>query len=195
MGMLTLAAWGRSRSGGFPRRGLLVVLFGFIALMGVDGINSYLTFFPALPHLYEPQNWLRLTTGMFSGLAVGMLLYPAFNQTLWKNWSSTAALRSFGELAWLALMAAGLIVLVLGENPRVLYPLALLSTLGVPVMLTMINTVMALMLLRRDNRVERWQQALAPLLVGFTLALLEIALVDAARFAVFGTWAGFSFPA
>ena len=73
--------------------------------------------------------------------------------------------------------------------------MGLLSTLGVPVMLTMINTVMALMLLRRDNRVERWQQALAPLLVGFTLALLEIALVDAARFAVFGTWAGFSFPA
>ena len=51
--------------------------------MGIDGVNSYLTFFPKVPHLCEPQNWLRLTTGTLNGLAMSALVYPVLNGVLW----------------------------------------------------------------------------------------------------------------
>jgi uncharacterized membrane protein len=194
LGVAAVLGWGRARAGGFPSRGVLVTLLGFIAVMGFDGVNSYLTLFPGLPHLYEPQNWLRLTTGMFNGLALGLLVYPAFSQTLWREWDGRPALRGFRELGWLALAALGVMALVLGEDPRVLYPLALLSAAGVVMMLTLLNTTVLLMLTRRENRAGHWRDALLPLLAGLTVSMIEIGAVDALRFAIFRTWGGFPLP-
>ncbi|HLE26703.1 MAG TPA: DUF2085 domain-containing protein [Anaerolineales bacterium] len=194
MGMATLGVMGRTRVGGFPRRGVLLVLFGFIAAMGVDGVNSYLTFFPNLPHLYEPRNWLRLTTGVLDGITLSALIYPVFNQTVWKNWEDRPIIGSFRELGWLVLLGLGLVGLVLTENPVILYPLALLSSVGVVVLLTAIFTAVVLILARRTNRVEGWGGLALPVLAGFTLAMLQIGVVDAARFAVFQSWGGFPFP-
>src|ERR1700687_6072094 len=59
LGLISMALLGRRRSGGLPRRPLLLILIGFVGIMGIDGVNSYLTFFPGLPHLYQPQTWLR----------------------------------------------------------------------------------------------------------------------------------------
>ena len=72
-GVLLLA--GRTRRTDLPPLPLLLTLVGFIGLMGVDGLNSYSHFFPTFPHLYEPQNWLRLVTGMGAGLAMGLLIF------------------------------------------------------------------------------------------------------------------------
>jgi len=192
-GLAALVVMGR-RAGGLPTRPMLVVLFGFIAVMGFDGVNSYLTLFPGLPHLYEPQNWLRLVTGTFNGLALAALVYPVLNQTLWKDWENrpvVAGPRDLGVLVGLGLTVIGL---VLTDNPVILYPLALLSAAGVVVLLTALDATFLLILTRRDGRAERWTGALLPLLGGFTLAILQIALVDAARFAIFGSWGGFVLP-
>ncbi len=53
--------------------------------MGIDGLNSYSHFFPNAPHLYQPQNWLRLLTGMGTGVAMGLILLPALAQSLWRS--------------------------------------------------------------------------------------------------------------
>ncbi len=193
VGMLALAVMGR-RAGGLPTRPLLVVLLGFIAVMGFDGVNSYLTLFPGAPHLYEPQNWLRLVTGTFNGVAMAALVFPVLNQTLWKNWENRPALARFRDLGVLVVLGVIVIGLVLTENPVILYPLALLSALGVVVLLTALDTTFLLILTRRDGRVERWTGALLPLLAGFTLAIVQIGLIDAARFAIFRTWGGFALP-
>ena len=193
MGTGALAVLGR-RAGGLPTRRMLVILFGFVAVMGFDGVNSYLTLFPGAPHLYEPQNWLRLVTGTFNGMAMAALVYPVLNQTLWKNWEDRPVLSRFRDLGVLVVLGGIVIGLVLTENPVILYPLALLSALGVVVLLAMLDTTFLLILTRRDGRVERWAGAFLPLLAGFTLALMQIGLIDAVRFAVFRTWGGFGLP-
>ena len=194
LGMAALGAAGRTRAGGLPTRRVLVALFGFTALMGLDGANSYLTLFPSAPHLYQPQNWLRLITGSLNGLTLAGLIVPVFNQTLWKNWETRPALADFRELGGLVALAAVVVVLVLSENDVVLYPLALLSAVGVVALLTALDTTLLLVVARRENRVTHWTGALLPLAAGFTLAILQIALVDAARYAIFGTWEGFVVP-
>ena len=194
LGVVGMVLLGRGRAGGMPSRWVMVTLFGFMALLGIDGLNSYSHFFPGLPHLYEPRNWLRLVTGMGNGLALAGLTLPVLNQTLWKSWEPRPVLGRFRELLLLVVAAAVVVALVLSDNVVVLYPLALLSAVGVLVLVSSLNTTILLMALRRENRAEGWPGAMLPLLAGFTLAIIEIGMVDAVRFAIFRTWGGLPIP-
>jgi hypothetical protein len=103
-------------------------------------------------------------------------------------------LANFRELLLLVAAAAVVVVLVLSENVVVLYPLALLSALGVLGLVMALNTTILLIAARRENRAAGWAGAALPLLAGFTLAIIEIGTVDAVRFAIFGTWGGMPIP-
>jgi hypothetical protein len=48
------------------------------------------------------------------------------------------------------------------------------------------------MLTRRENHFDHYRQLWVPALAGFLTALLQIALLDAGRFWLTGTWAGFN---
>jgi uncharacterized membrane protein len=183
---------GRGRAGEFPRRGLLVVLGMLGAAFAIDGVNSYLAFFPGGPPLYAPSNPMRLLTGTGLGLAMGSLVLPGFNQAVWKTWRKEPSLESPVDLSLLLVAGLGVALLVLTENPLVLYPLAILSSLGVVFLLTCVYTMLVLLLTGRENHVEGWGQLIVPALAGFTLALLQIAGLDVIRYALTGTWSGFA---
>ncbi len=174
-----------------PPRRVLLVLLGFIGLMGIDGVNSYSYFFPDAPHLYAPRNWLRLLTGMGTGLAMGIFILPALAQTLWRRPNWRAPVGSLRELAGMALVALTAVLLLLTNNPTVLYVLALVSVAGLLLVLSGINAVFLLILLRRDGRAENWRQTAVPLLISLTLALVELSAVSIVRFNLTGTMTGF----
>jgi hypothetical protein len=92
----------------------------------------------------------------------------------------------------LVLTALGVDLLVLTENPLVLYPLALVSSLGVVFLLTIVYTMLALLLSGRENRVADPRQLVVPALIGFILAILQIAGLDVVRYVLTGTWSGFA---
>jgi uncharacterized membrane protein len=182
----------RGRASSFPKLPLLLALGVFGAAFAVDGLNSYLSFFPNAPHLYSPTNTLRLITGTLVGIALASIVYPGFNQAAWRDWSPEPALRSFGELALLVALAGVAVAAVLTGNPLLLYPLALISTLGVLVLLTTVYSMILLIVFRRENQATSWGQLVGPLTVGLTLAVGQIALIDLVRYVLTGTWAGFS---
>ncbi|HRF47741.1 MAG TPA: DUF2085 domain-containing protein [Anaerolineales bacterium] len=189
--LITLAMLGRGRAGGLPTAPFMVVLIAFIGVMGVDGVNSYMGLFQGrLPQLYTPSNELRLITGALTGIAVAGLIYPVFNQTLWRGWTLEPMVGRWRDLALLLGVNAVVVALVLTNEVAVLYPLALLSALGVLVLLTMLYTIGVLLIARRDATLTGWRQAALPLLLGLTLAIVQIAVVDAVRYGLFGTWAG-----
>jgi len=192
LSLTTLVAAGRRRASLLPPRPVLFTLLGFVVLMGIDGTNSYLTLFPGLPHLYPPQNWLRLMTGTLYGMALAVLAYPFFNSALWRLPEPARSLRNFRELGGLLLLAGIVVALALTENPVLLYPLALLSALGVVLMLSLVNTMLAALISRRDNAAVSWRHIWPLLVAGVTLTFVEIGLIDAVRFALTGTWEGFS---
>ena len=55
-GLLYLLIRGRVRASELPAAPVLGVLVLFLGLWAFDGVNSYLTLFPGMPHLYEPHN-------------------------------------------------------------------------------------------------------------------------------------------
>jgi uncharacterized membrane protein len=187
-GLLGLALGGRGRAIGFPAPRCLAVLAGFLLAWGIDGLNSYLTFFPSLPHLYEPANLLRLTTGALGGLVIAVFLLPVLNLTLWApaagRTARGAALRSWRDLAGL-LAAAGLVTLLVGsEWAPLLYPLALLSGLAVVGLIGCVNLLLLLVVLRRDGRLRAWREALPFGAIAVALALAELAAIGLARTAL-----------
>ena len=188
----TLVALGRGRHGGFPRASLFAVFGLFAAAWAIDGLNSYLTLIPGAPHAYEPNNVLRLVTGTLMGLSLGVLVTAGFNQNAWRGWKTEPVVQSFREIGLLLVPVAVVVLLVLSENPLILYPLALLSAGGVVLILTLVYGVVALLLLRLENRADSLAGVALPLAVGLGMAILQIGLLDAARLTLTGTWAGFS---
>ncbi len=178
-----MSGWKRYRSVELPSTPLLLVLVSFIVIMGFDGINSYLTFFPNAPHLYEPQNWLRLTTGTLHGLAMGVIVFPVINGSLWHMSLARdePVLKSFKELLLLVLGAGVIILVVLWQQPFLLYPLAVLSTLGVLMMLTFIMTAFVLVLTGREGKAHTWDQVIIPATMGLAASFLLIGGMDLLR--------------
>ena len=176
----------RPRAGLYPTRRLVAVfvLFGFA--WALDGLNSYMHLFPSAPHLYQPSNILRIITGSLIGIALATLVYPVFNQTMWREWRHEPVLRSLWELAKLLMLAAGLVGLVITENPLILYPMALLSSFSVLVLLALIYSTMSLTILRLDNRADSWRDLPLPLIAGLTLGIIQIAMLSLGRYLLTG---------
>ncbi|MEJ2211388.1 MAG: DUF2085 domain-containing protein [Anaerolineae bacterium] len=174
VGLGAMLLYRRRWAAGLPPVPVLGVLVFFVALWGFDGLNSYLTFFPGLPHLYEPRNWLRLTTGLLNGLALVTFVFPIFNFSIWREPSKERVFRNLWELLAVLPVLALLLFVIQGGVEFLLYPLALLSSLGVVMMLTLLNSVIAALTLGRESYALTWQQALVPLTVGAGLAILEM---------------------
>ncbi|MEZ0397222.1 MAG: DUF2085 domain-containing protein [Anaerolineales bacterium] len=194
----SLTAWKRSA---MPPWYVLVVLGFFVAAFGVDGLNSYLYLIKqaspgalaSLPNLYVPNNTLRLLTGSGMGLTMAAGIFPAFNATVWADEVEQQALPGLKALALLLGITLAADLLILTESPLVLYPMAFLTIAGVLLLLTMVYTMVWVMVMRQENMFRRLGEMWLPLLAGFTIALLQIAAIDALRFWGTGTWEPFSF--
>jgi len=181
-----------------PPRGIIAVLILFFLAFGIDGSNSYLYLLKqtgpgvlsAIPNLYIPNNVLRLFTGSGMGIALAAVLFPALNQTLWRESDERPALewRSFGILV---AMIAILDLLVLTESPIILYPVAYISALGTLSLLVIVFAMVWIMLMREDNTYTSARQLALPILSGLTLALLLVVSIDLVRLQFTGTWSGF----
>lgn len=164
---------------------VLVLLFG---LFGVDGLNSFVHFFPNFSGIYEPTNLLRLITGFGVGLGIGAVLYVLINRTAWSNWLDESPFRKWYIFPLLLALTALVILLIQTALPLVIYPVMVVSGLGVFLILSSVYTVVALMILKRENAQSRWRELLLPILMGMTIALLQIILTSWLRLALTGTW-------
>ena len=189
--ILALFLAGRSHWALLPQRKLFLVLLALIALMGIDGINSYSHFFPNAPHLYQPRNWLRLATGMGTGMTLGIIVFAALAQSLWSRPRYSPLIENWREMASLLLLGLEAVGLVLSNQPALLYVLALTSTAGLLFVVAALNTPVVLALLRSDGQVETWTEATSPLLAGLVLAIFELSAISDVRWTMTGTLAGF----
>ncbi|MBN1877881.1 MAG: DUF2085 domain-containing protein [Anaerolineae bacterium] len=181
--------WRRRRAQKFPPWPVSLLLAGLASIWGLDGFNSYTTFFTGGPEGvlgYAPQPWLRLLTGILMGMGMSVLLVPAFNLTMWRDGTQTRALRTwqeFGFLIGVELAVAGLIYLL---EPALLYPITLYSVIGVLIMFILLGAMIFVMLLGKDTAFARWREAWVPLVWGLVFALTIVGVMDFLRLALIG---------
>ena len=181
-----------------PSRGVIAVLILFFLAFGVDGSNSYLYLLKQtsgdalaqIPNLYIPNNTLRLFTGSGMGIALAAILYPIINQSIWREMDERPSLewKSFGILITIIIIIN---LLVLTDNPFVLYPIAYLSALGTLALLVLVFSILWIIIMKQDSAFDNIRQLWLPLASGLTLALLMILSIDLLRLQFTGTWSGF----
>ena len=186
------------KKSGMPGWKLGAPLIVFFLAFAIDGSNSYLYLLKQtshgaldnIPNLYLPNNTLRLFTGSGMGIALASILFPAFNQSAWKESRPTPALdwKKLGILVGLIFLVD---LAILSENPIVLYPIAILSVLGVLALLVIVFSMAWVMIMRQENAFDSLLQMWMPFLAGTTLAFLMITAIDLLRFKLTGTWGGF----
>ena len=186
------------RKSRLPRRSIIAVLVVFFLAFAIDGSNSYLALlkttyagaFAGLPNLYVTDNVTRVFTGSGMGIAMGSVLFPMYNQSIWRVPVDQPALdwRKFGALIGTVLL---LDIGMLTESPWVLYPVAILSSLGVVALLSMVFSIVWVMIMRQENFFEHARQLWLPAVAGLTLAFLLIVGIDLFRFNLTHTWTGF----
>jgi len=185
------------KKSGMPGWKLGAPLLIFLIAFGIDGTNSFLYLLKQtngvlnnIPNLYIPNNTLRLFTGSGMGIALASILCPAFNQSAWKDSNPSRALdwKKLGILMSIILLVN---FAILTENPIVLYPIAILSVLGVLALLIVVFSMVWVLMMRQENEFTSLKQMWMPFLAGTTLALLMITAIDLLRFRLTGTWGGF----
>ena len=186
------------KKSGMPGWKLGAPLLFFLLAFGIDGSNSYLYLLKQtsgdalgnLPNLYIPNNTLRLFTGSGMGIALASILYPAFNSSAWKTHDPSPALdwKKLGSVIGTVLITN---LLILTEHPAVLYPIAIVSVLGVLSLLIIVFSMVWVLMMRLENAFDSLSQMWMPFLAGTTLAFLMITVIDLLRFRLTGTWGAF----
>jgi len=188
---------GRKKSR-LPNRGIIAVLIIFFLAFAIDGSNSYLALlkqsygsaFAKIPNLYVTTNVERVFTGSGMGIAMASVLYPMYNQTIWRVPEDRPALE------WLQFgLLVGIVLLfdfgALSNLDAVLYFIAILSTLGVLALLAMVFSIVWVMIMKQDNAFDHLRQLWLPAVAGLTLAFILILGIDLFRFNLTHTWTGF----
>lgn len=183
----------KGKASGAPGKVKIAVLVLMALPFVVDGVNSTLTQLLDRPFLYPPANWLRLTTGLSFGISLGNLIIPLWNQTLWQESSPKAALNKWGTLGWIILSSTLVGGLVLLNIPILFYPIAVLSTLTIPLVLAMVYSLLWCIILKRENSLQRFKGGIRIFSAGLLTAILQVGLIDLLRFVTTGTWASLKF--
>jgi hypothetical protein len=68
---------------------------------------------------------------------------------------------------------------------------AIISVLGVVLLLTMVYTIVWVMITGQENKYTKIRQLWLPILAGFTITMIQTFGIDMLRFWLTGTWGGF----
>jgi len=188
LGLLILKP--NQRLSGKPSTAKIVVLAVFFIIFTVDGVNSMMDAFFSVSPLYTPSNWLRLGTGLLMGVVLANILLPLWNQTLWKQSDVRPALQSWKQFALLMLCIIVVGVLIWLDIPILYYPVAILSTGTVFVILGMVYALLWSIILNKENTLESHKDGITFYLLGIICALLQISLMALIRLNLTGSWSG-----
>ena len=180
IGLLAVLLPGRGRASLLPRWPALATLGAFLTAWGIDGLNSYLTFFPEIPHLYPPTNTLRLLTGALEGLALSLLLWPVAGFTLWRR-PREEPITSVRELVAPVASTVAVVGLLSLEMPGLLLAAGVLSILGLLSIFALLNALLLIVVTRREGRFDNGLQTLPLLASTFLLGAAELALLSTLR--------------
>lgn len=178
--LLTLIfhAWRRPRAVGLPRPWMLFVLVLFFFAWAGDGLNSFLSMYPRLPHLYPPQNLLRLITGMLMGITLGSLVFVMFNSLVWRAPNPESIFATRREFFALLGLGGLLVFAIHGEFAPLLYPLNLAILTAILVLHT---TLMSALVANLTHRALTWRQTMPGFALGALIALTYLSTIALLR--------------
>jgi uncharacterized membrane protein len=133
-----------------PTPSRIVVIAALGGVMVVDGFNSLLKDLK-LPFLYEPQNWLRVITGVTAGMVLAIALCFLVASSLWREVNTRRqTLASFRPLATAIALLLPVVALVFSGWAPLFFPLTLILVFAALLVLSTLALILIVILTRRD---------------------------------------------
>lgn len=130
----------RTRYIRFPDRPQQLLFALLLALMGIDGVNSFAyTIGYATP--YVPNNYLRLITGFGAGIVFGSVIWWSFSATMW--WNGRMGANVTGRSA-IILLTILIFLLISCNQMSLLFVMGIISAGTVPLLLTLLYATIAM---------------------------------------------------
>ena len=177
-----LAVRGRYRSFRLPTIPVLAILGLFVAALAVDGTNALLVDL-RLWHPYEPDNRLRLATGLGTGIALAVLVCFVLSTSLWRRgrWD-VAPVRGVRELPLLVAVQAPLAVAFLSGAGWLYVPLSLLLLTAAVLVVGALMLIPVVLFRYGDRAFNGVGQLQNPATAALVLAVAVMAGISAGRF-------------
>lgn len=176
-----LLARGRYRAFALPGRSVLLLLGGFVAVMGIDGTNSLLVDL-RLPHLYSPDNLMRLLTGMLTGTALAVILCFLLATTLWRQGAwHRAAVEGPRELALIVGLQVPFALLVASGWGPLFAPLTVALLLAALAVVTTMALVVLLIARRADRSYGDLGELDRSAVVALVIGIVAMAAISGGR--------------
>jgi len=176
-----LVAMGRHRAARLPSFPLMALLAMMVGLMAVDGFNSLLLDLGE-SHPYQPDNRLRLITGVGTGIALAVVFCYLFGVTLWNRPDMAQPVFTRRDLVILIPAQAPFLILVMAgwgwTAPFLTVGLVLTAVLVIAAL-----ALIAIVLIRRlDYTFERTADLQATATTAVFVAVVLMALLSGGRF-------------
>lgn len=185
LGLTFLALIGRSKARKLPPPKIIVILIGFVAIMGLDGLNA-VAYDLYMPTPYDPRLDLRLGTGLLTGLAIAGFLLPVFNETVGLQSKPIASIAGWRELGLAVLFIIFFWMVGLSGWELLLYPISIMAAAGQVILMVGLATMLAAMVLRRGGRVSDFTELSQLILVGLVAVTIILGTTSAVRYGLFG---------
>jgi uncharacterized membrane protein len=186
LALLYFAARRQLQSAAMPRGWRLDLCLALFGVMVFDGTQALL-YDMGILHLYTPSLYLRLGTGLASGVGIAMLLVPLTNQALWRQPRvDQSLLTGWKDVAGMVAVQGLLFALTLANWTPALLPLSFFNSIGITITMTALMTITLALITRRAGRFTHWRATIGYFAGGFILAAAFIAVLAATRLALFG---------
>jgi uncharacterized membrane protein len=166
----------RGRAVRFPGKWMTALLVGFVAVMGLDGLNSS-AFEVGMVHLYAPSNTLRLITGLLAGTAMGSFLLPLASPVLRAGNPPRAVLGNVMEVAGLLVIESRLFFGIVSGAGWLLYPVSLIGAGGVVVLFFTISVAFIALLARKWSETSGRRDLLLYVDLALLLTVVELGML------------------
>jgi uncharacterized membrane protein len=177
-----LFARGSHRAAGLPRWPAAGVLALFVGIMAVDGFNSLLLDM-GRTNLYQPDNRLRLVTGLMTGVALAAAIFLLLGMVLWKRPRlDRRVITGPWEPFLILALQAPLALAVLSGASWLYAPIAMALLLTATAVVSAMGLVVAVMVRTADNSFERAGELQGFAVVGLLVGLAAMATLGGGRF-------------
>jgi uncharacterized membrane protein len=180
-----LVARGRLRANRLPPPLTLAALGLFVAALAVDGTNSFLLDV-GVQHPYDPDNRLRLLTGLLTGVALAAVLGYLLGTTLWRprrdGEDGVPVVTGTKELAVLLALQVPFALAVLSGVGWLYAGIAVLLLLAALAAVSSLVLVAVVLVEHGDGAFTDPAQAQRPAALAVVLAIVVMAAIGGGRF-------------
>lgn len=174
----------KGKKSGLPQKSIILLFCLFFVFWMVDGLNSFSSEILNQQILYAPSNMLRFLSGIGMGMVFALIILTTFHKVMWKESRDTALVENWRQMGWLLLCESSLLFFPSLHSDFLFKLAGFFSIATVITMIALLYTILFVIVSHQEGTYTRFVDVIFPLLIGFSIALLQMLFMSNVRHSV-----------